>query len=403
MQRFRQYWHTAWYAIRQNRIYAVFCVLGTALTFVFITLLLQMAFTVMGNTPPFVNADRTITVAPSYVIEGQWYGVSTTEAPGFQKLVKEAEKMAMTKLQWGLVVTSNQFRNTTIMFTNADFWSVYQFDFLAGHPYTERDVADKRLVAVVSEAFVKANYPKGDAVGREFSYQEETYRITGVIADYPRFYTTANIGCDIFIPYTTERTPINSYNYRFLFPETMNLAEAKQNLSNAIVYFLKNKNVNIDSLPEQLQTEKERNLQKFGGEMILYGVGGILLLLLVVPALNIITLNIANANKRSEEIALRRAIGATRLSAFWLLISENFILVVAGALLGVALTYPVAYGMGNLMQDNGGHRLIAGIGLGVIVCVLFLCIVFTLLSGGLPAWMASRQRIAETLKGGAKW
>ena len=51
---------SALYNITQNKAYTLFCVIGTAITFVFIIIMLQLMYTLVGNVPPFVNADRTI-------------------------------------------------------------------------------------------------------------------------------------------------------------------------------------------------------------------------------------------------------------------------------------------------------------------------------------------------------
>lgn len=77
--------------------------------------------------------------------------------------------------------------------------------------------------------------------------------------------------------------------------------------------------------------------------MLAYGVPVVLLLLLVIPAINIMTLNVANSNKQSEEIAIRRAIGAPRSALFFQMMTENLILVVVGVFFGLLLFFPMVY------------------------------------------------------------
>ena len=125
---------------------------------------------------------------------------------------------------------------------------------------------------------------------------------------------------------------------------------------------------------------------------------------------------------RASEIAISRAIGATRISVFFQIMGENFFLVLIGAILGVLLVLPMSYGVQSLatffapqlrfmkirLQSlvlggslNEKMLLIASLDMSVIWCqVLPLAILFSLLSGGLPAYLITRKNIAEVLKGG---
>ena len=59
-----------------------------------------------------------------------------------------------------------------------------------------------------------------------------------------------------------------------------------------------------------------------------------ILLLLLIPAINIVTLNMAMDNY-SDEIALKRALGAGFWDSFMQVISEIALLVIVGAILGI--------------------------------------------------------------------
>ena len=62
---------------------------------------------------------------------------------------------------------------------------------------------------------------------------------------------------------------------------------------------------------------RESLIRRVGVRLLAYGVPVVLLLLLVIPAINIMTLNVANSNKQSEEIAIRRAIGLLGSALFF--------------------------------------------------------------------------------------
>lgn len=91
-----------------------------------------------------------------------------------------------------------------------------------------------------------------------------------------------------------------------------------------------------------------------------------ILLLLLIPAINIVTLNMANVDNYSDEIALKRALGAGLWDSFMQVITEIALLVIVGAILGIFLTYPVADWISVSFFNNGDEgqiSLIDGFGL----------------------------------------
>ena len=145
---------------------------------------------------------------------------------------------------------------------------------------------------------------------------------------------------------------------------------------------------------------------RFGDRAITYGTGLVILLLLIIPAINIVSLSVANANTQATEIAIRRALGASQKSIFVQKISEHFLLVILGMILGWILVYPTI----SLIETKilsamsvEGVTLLGSMNYWIILYeILPLCMLFSLLSGGIPAYKISRQNIAYTLKGGAK-
>lgn len=135
-------------------------------------------------------------------------------------------------------------------------------------------------------------------------------------------------------------------------------------------------------------------------------IGAIVFLLLLIPALNIVTLNMANSYTRAEEFAIRRAIGASQLSVFFQQMGEIFILVFIGLLIGILMTLPVLYCIQNIVFGSAMEEevaLIPYLDYSVILFQVFpLAILFAFLSGGLPSYIVTIQNISLTLKGGDK-
>lgn len=55
MNKWKNYLRSALCSIGHNKVYALFCVIGTAFTFVFIIIMLQLVYDTTSNKAPFVN------------------------------------------------------------------------------------------------------------------------------------------------------------------------------------------------------------------------------------------------------------------------------------------------------------------------------------------------------------
>jgi ABC-type antimicrobial peptide transport system permease subunit len=186
----------------------------------------------------------------------------------------------------------------------------------------------------------------------------------------------------------------------------MSISEAKESVSRAVQYHFKNKNIQVDFSPQKVKTLKDTLVTK-EKDLFQYGSVIAVFLFLLIPAINILSLGSTNTNNRAEEIAIRRTFGANRLSSFMQIIMENLLLVVVGSIIGLASAIPVM----NIIQQrimNGASfmenlSLIAQIDYMVIFAgVLPAVFLFSLLSGGLPAYLISKRTIAYVLKGGSK-
>jgi putative ABC transport system permease protein len=123
---------------------------------------------------------------------------------------------------------------------------------------------------------------------------------------------------------------------------------------------------------------------------------GLGLLFMLLPALNLVNINVSRTLERAAEIGVRKAFGATagRLAGQFLV--ENMLLTLLGGLLGLALAAAVLHLL------NGSHFIpyaqlalsgrVFGVGLG-------LALVFGLFSGAYPAYKMSKLPAIKALKG----
>ncbi|MBR5461535.1 MAG: hypothetical protein IKU75_03705, partial [Butyricimonas sp.] len=96
MNRWKNYIIPAFYHIRHNLSFAIFYVLGTALAFVFIAIVLQLVYSVVGNEPPMENADRIVQIGSSRDIRGKTVYVSAEEIESLMNGISGYELYAVS-------------------------------------------------------------------------------------------------------------------------------------------------------------------------------------------------------------------------------------------------------------------------------------------------------------------
>ena len=406
MERIRIYFKPIWYNIVRHKAYAGFCVLGTMLTFVFITILLQVAYVILCDTAPAIAADRIVSV-PFVLRDNKGEAVKGLNRSDIRTLMNNVrEDVRYTSYHYEAVdiMVNGRYDEYGIYFVDRDYWNVFQFEFVQGHFFTEGEM--QMPCVIVNENFVRSFFPDKSVINKEIQIEGNTYRITGVVADVSYFALQGK--ASLWVPEKFSKNESNDWVETYiLYPENMDAETMVRSVTNAYQFFVKTYyNIDKSVSVRQISTEKQFIRKMYGGDLFLSGVGVMIFILLVVPVLNIVLLSMANTSVQTREIGLKRALGASKRTSFLFILVENLLLVITGTVLGILLTVPVCRGIDWIVFSNsieGQMMLLPRLNWTIIfISVLPLALLFSFLSGGIPAYLTVKRPIIDMLKGGMK-
>jgi putative ABC transport system permease protein len=132
---------------------------------------------------------------------------------------------------------------------------------------------------------------------------------------------------------------------------------------------------------------------------------GAVAFLLLIACVNVANLLMARGTSRQREVAVRAALGASRLRLFTQFLTESLVLAVAGGALGILfarvtidaiiMVMPPA---GTMLPSEADFR----ISVPVLLFTMLVTTIAGLLFGCAPAWQATRLDLNEVLKAGGR-
>jgi putative ABC transport system permease protein len=411
----RNYLLTAYKVFMRRKLFTAInlaCIVLTLVVLMVITALLQTTFWpsgVEGKSGRFLQV---------YGIrsQGPHGGPTHTSLLGYKtvdkylKPIASAERVSAFTLPGTVsVYQGDRVTQLDMRRVDADYWKILDFHVLAGRLPNEDDDRLGRLVAVVNASTAHRLFPGTAAVGQRISVSGQTFEIIGVVADVIH----VNAYADIWAPLTTfpstdyQKDLTGSFSAMLLARDPADLPRIRRDVARsattfvpddprafAVTYFWADSKLDVVA---RMLLGRQSEADSGANRLLLLLAGGMLLFMLL-PALNLVNLNMGRILERSAEIGVRKAFGATSLQLAGQLVVENVLLCLAGGLLGLACAQLALWW---LEASQLIPYLEVGINLPVFGCGMVLAFVFGLLSGALPAWKMSRLDPVHALKGAA--
>lgn len=416
----KQYIKQALNMLRENRLISMVSILGTALSIAMIMIVVLVFQIQSANFLPETHRDRML-----YVEEGTEVsdsnnsrnsGCMSVEAVRecFYTLKTPEAVSAWFNFTYPLSLPGKQmYKIYSIKYTDTDFWKIYDFSFLGGKPFSEADFTSAITQAVVSESVARKLYGTVNVTGKPIIIDRIVYTICGVVKDVSRAADTSY--ADVWVPYTTNAFILGITNKEnmagpfstcILARSRSDFDAIRKELAQQTARYNATKQDCRISFLENPITRFDRAIGSVGQHKVaikdyLLETGGLLLFLLLVPALNLIGVTQSSVQKRRAEMGLRKAFGATRGTLIRQLLCENFLVTLLGGAIGLILSLLLLPACKNFLLQKTDTALNSDMLFqpGIFLSALLFCLLLNLLSAGIPALRVSRQPITNALKG----
>ena len=243
-----------------------------------------------------------------------------------------------------------------------------------------------------------------DIIGKDIRMNGEPYTVVGLLP--PGMHDRFN--SQLWVPLAFKPEQINHDSQSMLvmarLKDGVSLAQAQSEM-NGIAGQLQNeypksnanRGVGVEPLHLNFLTDAtRRNL------WLLLGAVGFLLL---IACVNVANLLLARGTSRQREVAVRAALGASRVRLFAQFLTESLVLAVLGGALGILLAVVIIDVIGAVMPPVG-TMLPSEADIRISIPVLLFTIGVTgfagLLFGSAPALQATRLDLNEVLKSGGR-
>lgn len=412
--------------MRQQPLVSVINLIGTALAIFLIMVVVMLQQVRTAPFAPESNRDRMLHWRYMSIRHSSWGEDASSNGPMSYATFKELFKPLTTPEavtaykpypeKHSAALPGEPAISINVRDTDADFFKVFDFTFVEGAPFSQADFEAGIPEIVISDKVARSLFKTTDGVvGRELMLDMTPYKVVGVVKEVNRLASRSY--SDAWVPFTT--TGLDTYNWTdnhmgYLSATILakdrgdfdavraeidrQYATVNSRMKNAEGYEFIRRGRPYDQEAEMAAAYANIEPDVKGERRSRYIVYAILIL---VPAINLSSMTRSRLRKRTAEIGVRRAFGATSGRIALTLIYENMLVTLAAGAIGLILCLLFAWLCAPYLFHVPASTMSVGmlVQLSTFGLALGFCFILNLLCSAWPAWKSSRESIVESLAG----
>lgn len=401
----------------RHKLFTFINLFGISFTLLFLVCVSSLVDHTLGQMPPETRLNRTLVVATGRLTTTDGMNVTgPLFSPYFMneyvKLLKTPSVISLASFHNPVTVYHHNSKHVfNIKYTDAEFWQIMDFKFLEGRPFTSADVSNVSQVAVISAETRDRYFMDDHALGKVIEIDDRRYQVKGVVENVPimRIFPYA----DVWLPMTHTKESLTEPTLMGNFPGwfALTLAESPDDFPEIKAEFQSVLQQVND--PEGVWDDVITGTNTYGESLaltffqqehadirpLMIAVFILIFIFLILPAVNLININLSRVIERSSEIGIRKAFGASSRILVGQFIIENIIITLLGGLISLFLAMII---MNIINEAEVIKHASFTLNYRIFGFSLAVCFLFGLMSGVIPAYRMSRLNPADALTGDQK-
>jgi len=426
----KNYIKIAFKVLLRRKFFTFISLFGISFTMIVLIVATSFYDHLFGPFPPEIKLDRTLYVFDLLYRYPQG-GMDSADSENLshyavERFIRPLEGIEQVSIFQAFAHSHTHYNDqgdkvdSYLKYVDAAFWEIMEFNFVEGAGFTQRDVADAQQVTVINAATRHRLFGDEPAVGRTLKVNRQELRVIGVVDNVSRLRVLAQ--ADIWVPYSIDARfraqPLRGgqqdmhgpFSAVILATRSSDLlsikADFRQGLSTLRYPYARPLIIAVDGYAETLfenmsaslfhglVDDTEREGERF--PLLLSGViMGCALVFMLLPAVNLVNINLSRIMERSSEIGVRKAFGASSQTLVGQFIVENIMLTLLGGVIGFI-------GALGVLQFVNSIDLIPyaqfQLNLRVFLYGMLMALFFGVFSGVYPAWRMSRLHPVAALQ-----
>jgi putative ABC transport system permease protein len=361
-------------------------------------------YSVLIEPLPFPESSRLVQLWESRVKQ-QWNQATFTEANfwDIQERNRTFEGIATFHSFTANLIGSGDPEQVAGGLVSAGFFHVLGVNPVAGRDFLpeEDQPGHDNNVALLRNKFWKTHF-NGDpqVIGKKIRLNSTSFQIVGVLPPGEPWLDAA----DVFVPFVHRANPNrSSFEFQVIgrLAKGVSFQAAQADLNTVAKSLAAQYPKDDDGMGVTLSTSAEW-LADSDLRTKLWVLMSAVAFLLLIACVNLANLLLAKATGRTREIAVRAALGASRVRIVRMVLTESLVLGLTGAIFGIVLAALAVAAI--KAADPGGIPRITELGINPWVLAFTLCaaVLTGVLSGLVPALQAPYRNIVVGLREGER-
>ena len=311
------------------------------------------------------------------------------DAKAIEEQVPTVKRVAPQISSNEVIQTGSKSTSSSISGVTNEFLIVRSFEIAKGRFINDQDTIGAKNVVVIGPDLEEKLFDKKEGLGERIRIKDQSFEIVGVMKPKGAVFGSnqdenAYIPLSTMVSRITGKDPTYGISLSFISVEAINeksIKAAKFQITNLLRQ--RHKIIRDDDFAVRSQKDALQIVSTITGglTLLLAAIGGISLL---VGGIGIMNIMLVSVSERTEEIGLRKALGARRLDISTQFPIESLILSSLGGVAGTGL------GLTTVKIVALLSPLPATIGFGTVFITVFISGTIGLTFGVLPAKRAAR-------------